>query len=60
MVMVRALPDSPVPPNMLILYVVSDPLDRSGSKCRCASAGDSESSPRYIFTHTKLTTTILI
>eukprot|EP00972_Heterocapsa_arctica_P052557 7732064-Heterocapsa_arctica.AAC.1 len=45
MVIARALPDSPVPPNILMFYVFSDPLDGSGSKCCCASDGDSEGSP---------------
>eukprot|EP00972_Heterocapsa_arctica_P082829 12206454-Heterocapsa_arctica.AAC.1 len=44
MVIARALPDSPAPPEMLIVYVFSDPLDGSGSKCRCASDGVSGSS----------------
>eukprot|EP00972_Heterocapsa_arctica_P030322 4464534-Heterocapsa_arctica.AAC.1 len=55
MVIARALPDSPVPPNMLIFYVFSDPLDRSVSKCCCASDGDSEGSPRQPCTHNKTT-----
>eukprot|EP00972_Heterocapsa_arctica_P105499 15544422-Heterocapsa_arctica.AAC.1 len=49
MVIARALPDSPVPPKLLIVYVFSDPLDRSGSKLRCASDGDSEGSPRQLW-----------
>eukprot|EP00972_Heterocapsa_arctica_P100734 14851853-Heterocapsa_arctica.AAC.1 len=43
-VIAGARPDSPVPPNLLILYVFSDPLDSSFSKCRCESDGASSSS----------------
>eukprot|EP00972_Heterocapsa_arctica_P093290 13761702-Heterocapsa_arctica.AAC.1 len=44
----RALPDSPVPPKMLILYLLNDPLDGSGSNVCCASDGDSEGPPRQL------------
>eukprot|EP00972_Heterocapsa_arctica_P055574 8197411-Heterocapsa_arctica.AAC.1 len=46
MVIARALPDMPVPPKTLILNVVTDPLDPSGSNLCCASDGDSEGPPR--------------
>eukprot|EP00972_Heterocapsa_arctica_P066187 9763861-Heterocapsa_arctica.AAC.1 len=44
MVIARALPDSPVPPNMLMFYAFSDLLDSSLSKRRCKSDGASSSS----------------
>eukprot|EP00972_Heterocapsa_arctica_P114655 16443558-Heterocapsa_arctica.AAC.1 len=37
MVIARALPESPVTPNMMIFHVLRDPLDGSFSKCRCES-----------------------
>eukprot|EP00972_Heterocapsa_arctica_P026117 3847272-Heterocapsa_arctica.AAC.1 len=46
MVIARALPDTPVSTKLFILYVFNDPLDGSGSKCRCTSDGDSKGPPR--------------
>jgi hypothetical protein len=44
MVIARALPDSPVPPNIFIFYVCNDTLDGYFSKCCCASDGGSSAS----------------
>eukprot|EP00972_Heterocapsa_arctica_P073661 10877439-Heterocapsa_arctica.AAC.1 len=43
MVIARALPDSPVPPEIMIFPVFRDPVDSSFSKCRCESDGASRS-----------------
>eukprot|EP00972_Heterocapsa_arctica_P070749 10450729-Heterocapsa_arctica.AAC.1 len=53
MVIARALPDSPVSLFTLLsdpFTLLIDPLDMFGSKCCCASDGDSEGSPRWPFT----------
>eukprot|EP00972_Heterocapsa_arctica_P000194 29075-Heterocapsa_arctica.AAC.1 len=43
MEIVRARPGSPVTPQIMIFHVVSNPLDGSFSKCRCASDGGGSS-----------------
>eukprot|EP00972_Heterocapsa_arctica_P076093 11221972-Heterocapsa_arctica.AAC.1 len=44
MVIARALPDSPVTPNIVSFHVLRDPLYGSFSKCRCESDGGGSNS----------------